>query len=207
MKPWLRKFTLLMHVTFSVAWLGAVAAYLLLAGRRLQATEPAAVQGTYVALELIGWYVIVPLCSVGVVAGVVQSLTTEWGLFRHYWIAAKLVLSALATGVLLTHMRTVSGVAALARDGALLGPQHAQLKLQLVVHAALGLLVLLAIMVLSVYKPWGKLAFRRPPRKAPSPGARLVARPALGPDWRRYFLGSAVAVALVHLAVHGLRSH
>jgi hypothetical protein len=54
------------------------------------------------------------------------------------------------------HTRTVSRVAGLARDGVLLNPQNAQLKLQLVVHAALRLVVLVVATVLSIYKPWGQ---------------------------------------------------
>jgi hypothetical protein len=158
MSPALRKFVLLTHVTFSVGWLGAVAAYLSLALAGLNSTDAAFVRGAYVALELVGWYVIVPFCLAGVAAGLIQSLGTEWGLFKHYWIATKFVLTTVASAILFGHLRTVSRVAELAQANALLRPENAQLKLELVVHAALGLAVLLFATVLSTYKPWGRTA-------------------------------------------------
>ena len=147
------------HVIFSVGWLGAAAAYLALALAALSATDAAFVRGSYVGLELMGWYVIVPFCLAGVAAGLIQSLGTEWGLLKHYWIATKFVITTVATAILLGHMRTVIRAAALARADSMLAPENAQLRLQLVVHAGLGLLVLLVASVLSIYKPWGRTAY------------------------------------------------
>jgi hypothetical protein len=210
MSPSLRKLALLTHVTFSVGWLGAVAAYLALALVGLNSTDAAFVRGAYVALELMGWYVIVPFCLAGLVAGLVQSLGTEWGLFRHYWIATKFVLSTAATAILLGHMRTVSRVAALARVDALLKPENAQLKLQLVVHAALGLAVLVVATVLSIYKPWGRTAHGRRVQNAPIKATPEA--PAVAPTrWGLYFqigvLGLVVLFVVMHLTMRGLPRH
>jgi hypothetical protein len=41
-------------------------------------------------MELTTWIVIVPLSLAALLTGVVQSLGTPWGLFRHRWIVAKL---------------------------------------------------------------------------------------------------------------------
>ena len=37
--------------------------------------------------------------------GVVQSLGTSWGLFRHYWVVIKLIITIISTGLLLVHTR------------------------------------------------------------------------------------------------------
>ena len=44
------------------------------------------VRAAYLVTALIGWLVIVPLSFAVLVTGLVQSLGTEWGLFRHYWV-------------------------------------------------------------------------------------------------------------------------
>jgi hypothetical protein len=210
MSPSLRKLTLLTHVTFSVGWLGAAAAYLALALAGLSRTDAAFVRGAYVALELMGWYVIVPFCLAGLVAGLVQSLATEWGLFRHYWIVTKFVLTTAATAILLVHMRTVSRVADLARVDALLRPENAQLKLQLVVHAALGLAVLLVATVLSVYKPWGRTAHGRRIQNVSAqqpPQAPAAAQPRWGLYLRICAVGLVVVFVVVHLTMRGLPHH
>ncbi len=74
------------------------------------------------------------------------------GLFRHYWVLISLALTILCTVVLVLHMPTVSAMAELAQtvDGADLRPFGGDLF-----HPAVGLLVLLAIAVLNVYKPTG----------------------------------------------------
>ena len=40
---------------------------------------------------------IVPLCLVSFFSGLVQSLATEWGLFRHWWIVVKFGLTTVST--------------------------------------------------------------------------------------------------------------
>lgn len=45
------------------------------------------------------------------VTGMIQSLGTAWGLFRHYWVVAKLLISAFAVAVLLAQMGQVGRVA------------------------------------------------------------------------------------------------
>ncbi len=152
----LRKLLLTAHVTFSVGWLGAVAAYLALAIAGLTSRDAQTVRAAYLSMELIGWGVIVPLGGLTVLTGLVQSLVTEWGLFRHYWIAAKLGLTLVAVVVLLVHMKTAVSPMARIAAAAELGPgDHAQHRVQLVLHAAGGLAVLLTTTALSVWKPWG----------------------------------------------------
>ena len=47
------------------------------------------VRAAFLAMESIGWFVIVPLSLAALPTGLVQSLGTEWGLFRHCWMLAK----------------------------------------------------------------------------------------------------------------------
>jgi hypothetical protein len=157
MTPNLRKFTLTAHVVFSVGWLGAVVAYLALAVTALTQQEAATVRASFLAMEIIGWLVIVPLSLGSLVSGLVQSLGTEWGLVRHYWILVKFLLTVGGVTILLLHMPVVSRMAGLvAADTTIfnsgsLGLRHPTF----VVHAAGGLVILLTATVLSVFKPWG----------------------------------------------------
>lgn len=159
--PRLRKLALTGHVTFSVGWLGAVLAYLAIAITALATHDPVLAGSAYPTLELIGWYVLVP-CSVAALStGLLQSLATEWGLFRHYWIVAKLFLTVIGTVILLSHMPTVSRVSAAAQQAAASGVEIGAFPVPLVVHAAGGLVVLLTATVLSIYKPWGRTSHGR----------------------------------------------
>jgi hypothetical protein len=152
MTPRLRKFALTAHLTFSVGWIGAVIAYLALVVAAMISQDSRTLHATWVAMELIGWYVIVPLALASLLTGLVMALGTAWGLFRHYWVLLSLVLTIFATVVLLVHMQTVSDVAGRAADtpGAAVGGLPGEF-----VHAGVGMLVLLVIQVLNMYKPRG----------------------------------------------------
>ena len=158
MAPSLRKFALTAHVASSVGWLGAVAAFLALAISGFTSQDEQMVRAVWLAMELTGWFVIVPLSLASLLTGLVQSLGTPWGLFRHHWVVVKLLLTVFATIVLLVHMPTVSYFAGLAEDSN--RAVRAGLSGELL-HAGGGLLVLLVTTTLSVYKPRGVTRYGR----------------------------------------------
>ena len=152
MPPRVRKFALAAHLMLSVGWIGAVVAYLVLGISTLTRQDAQTVRAAWIGMELIGWFAIVPLAVASLLTGLVMSLGTPWGLFRHYWVVITLVLTIFSAAVLLLHMPTVSSLAELAReaDGAHLAGFGGDLF-----HAGGGLLVLLVVTVLNVYKPRG----------------------------------------------------
>src|SRR5262245_41028834 len=103
MSPGLRKFALTAHITFSVGWAGSILPYLALAIVGLTSPDSQKVRAAYLSMELIGWYVIVPLSLAALLSGLVQSLGTAWGLFRHWWVLLKFLLTTAATAILLAH--------------------------------------------------------------------------------------------------------
>lgn len=161
MSPGIRKLALTVHVTTSAGWLGAVAAFLALAIAGLTSQDAQMVRAAYLAMALTTWFVIVPLSLAALLSGLVQSLGTTWGLFRHYWVLVKLLLTIIATAVLLLKTRPISYVASVATKTTLSSADLRGLRSELVVHSAGGLLVLLVIAALSVYKPWGTTRYGR----------------------------------------------
>jgi hypothetical protein len=152
MTPRLRKFALTAHITFSVGWIGTVIAYVALALAAKASQDVQMVRAAWIAMEFTGWYVIVPLSLASLLTGIIMSLGTSWGLFRQYWVLIKLLLTALCTIVLVLHMQQVSFLAGVAAkmDFADLRRLPSELF-----HPGVGLLVLLVIVILSVYKPRG----------------------------------------------------
>jgi hypothetical protein len=159
MPPGLRKVVLIAHVVSSVGWFGAVAAFLALAIAGLTGHDAQIVRAAYLAMELTGWYVIVPLSLASFLTGLVSSLGTTWGLFRYYWVVAKLVIIIPATILLLVHMQPISDVARAAAETTLSASDLQRLRIELVAEAGAALLVLLVATTLSVYKPRGMTAY------------------------------------------------
>lgn len=164
MAPGPRKFTLTVHIVSSMGWLGAVFVYLALAAAALSSDGLEAVRASWWALQVALWFVIVPLSLVSLLSGIAQGLGTPWGLFRHYWVLFKLLLTVFATVILLLHLPTVTSLAAASARQP--GVDQAGLVGELV-HGGGGLLVLLGATTLSVYKPRGETGFGRRNRTHP----------------------------------------
>ncbi len=154
MTPRLRKFALAAHITLAVGWIGSVAGYLALDVAAATSQDAQTLRAAYLAMELIAWYVIVPLALASLLSGLVMSLGTRWGLFRHYWVLISLLLSIIATVVLLVETQTISSFAGIAADPTTSGDDLRALGSTLV-HSVGGTVVLLVILVLNVYKPRG----------------------------------------------------
>lgn len=190
----LRKLGLTFHVVLSVGWVGAVAAFMALAIGTFS-RDAAIAHACYLTMAVVGRGVLVPLSVGALVSGIVQSLATKWGLFRHYWVLAKLALTLLATAALIVHQATaIADAGRLARDasGVLLhSPQLHELGVQLLADSGLASLVLLAVTTISVYKPWGLIG--------------QITR-----SLRVFIAGvTALVVAFVvlHLSGHGMHRH
>jgi hypothetical protein len=157
----MRKLALTAHITASVGWLGAVAAFLALAIVGLVSEGEQQVRGAYLAMDAITKAVILPLSLASLATGVIQGLGTPWGIFRHYWVVFKLVINLLATLLLLVHMQPVGHLAEVAAQGPVAGDEHRELQVQLLFDAAAAVVALVLATILSVYKPKGLTAHGR----------------------------------------------
>ena len=147
-----RKLSLSVHLTVSVGWIGAVVAYLGLGTTAVRTKDPDVIRSMWSAMEIVGWYVIVPLALASLLTGVLMALGTKWGLFRHYWVTISFALTVFAVAVLLLHMPSVTSTAELARSAE--GPALQALGGDLE-HPTIGLVILVAVQILNLYKPRG----------------------------------------------------
>jgi hypothetical protein len=166
--PGLRKLTLTAHVASSVGWLGAVAGFLALAIAGVTSRDAQTVRAVYPAMDLMARFVIVPLALASLVTGLVQSLGTPWGLFRHYWVLIKFIITVVAAAVLLQKLGLISYLADVATETTVASGDLREERMSLVVHAGGGLLVLLVPTVLSIYKPRGLTRYGRRKQERPA---------------------------------------
>jgi hypothetical protein len=169
MGPGVRKAVLTTHVSASVGWLGAIMAFLVLAVTALARQDDQLVRAADLGMRPIGWFVLVPLSSASLLTGLVLSLGTEWGLFRHYWVLATLLINVFANTVLLMFVWNLGSSSYIASDAPLL-------------HSVVALLLLLVATAISVYKPRGLTPYgwRRQQARRAAASQRLQA--ARGPQ-------------------------
>lgn len=150
----LRKFVLAVHLTVSIGWIGAAAAYMRLDFTAASSRNVEVLRSAYLGMDLIARNVIVPFALASLLTGVVISLGTKWGLFKHYWVLISFIMTIVATVVLLVEMRTIGHYADVARS--VTAPvEDVRAQGNTLLHSIGGAAVLLVILILNIYKPQG----------------------------------------------------
>jgi uncharacterized membrane protein len=159
------------HIMASVGWFGAVVTFLVLAVVGITSRDDDVTRSAVLIMEPVGWFAIVPLNLASLATGLVCALTTPWGLLRHYWVVAKLLINVIATVVLLLYMQTLGYLA----DVASADPVDVD-RLRdpsPLLHTSAATVLLILAMILAVYKPRGLTPYgwRRRARNGFEPGA------------------------------------
>lgn len=212
MTPSVRKLTLTAHVIASVGWIGALAVFLAHAVVSVASQDAFIVRAACVAMGLTAWFVIFPLSITALITGLVQALGTAWGLLRHYWIVAKLLLTVLATAVLLLKLAPIGYLANAAEQATFSRTDLAGLQVSLLIHAIGGLLVLLAVATLAIYKPVGVTPFGLRKHRAQTSASPDFETATGMPPWVKVFalvLGALILlIGIMMLAgTHGPGAH
>jgi hypothetical protein len=152
--PSARKLVLAIHLTTSVGWLGAVIAYIPLDLTVAVSNDAGTVRGAWTAMGLIATAVLVPLAVASLVTGLIISLGTRWGLVRHWWVVVSLVLTSVAVVVLLNESRVISASVAMA-TATTTSVEHLLAIPPTLPHSIGGLVLLLIVQWLNVFKPQG----------------------------------------------------
>ncbi|MCA1559932.1 MAG: DUF2269 domain-containing protein [Acidobacteria bacterium] len=132
-------------------------AFLALAVIGFTSDDELTVRGAYLVMAPAAWFVLVPLAHASLLSGIALSLGTTWGLFRHYWVVLKLLITVFATVILLIYMGTFRQMAGVAADPVV--DLSVVRNASPIVHAILALVLLLVATVLGIYKPFGMTAY------------------------------------------------
>jgi len=146
-------------ITFTVGWLGVVAGFLTLAIAGLTSQDAQTVRAAYLAMELIARFIIVPLSFAPLLTGPILSLGTPWGLFRHYWILTKLVITILSAIIMQVHMQPITQLADVAANAMVFSAELHKMQIQMVIASSAALVALLVATTLAVYKPRGMTSY------------------------------------------------
>jgi hypothetical protein len=136
-----REALLTAHIVVSVGLLGDSAGFLAVAIRRAASDDPAFVAASH---DLLGTFALlfgIPLSFLALLTGVALGLGTRWGIFRYWWVVAKLLLIVTVIAVGAIVLRPVLGDDPTSGSG------------PLVAGAAYDVAALLVATVLGVFKP------------------------------------------------------
>ena len=151
----IRKSVLLLHILASVGLFGTVATFVALAIAGLSSADDSTVRAAYWAGGLITLWLILPLGFAALATGILSGLASPWGLLRHYWVVVKLVLTLLILAALILHAFPIANLAELAASDGFGADGMVAHRRQLLMASGAGLLAILVVCVLSVFKPSG----------------------------------------------------
>ncbi|WP_083649963.1 PDR/VanB family oxidoreductase [Amycolatopsis sp. CB00013] len=153
-----RKIWLILHIGFSVGWLGLSLGMLTLALVGLLADTHAVRHGAYEIFHVFDLVIVIPSVVLTIVTGLVLSLGTPWGLVKHRWVLTKFLISLSIPAAAAVESRWVSELVARTEDPA---ATAGSLGVALVVTVGCFAISLWTATILSVSKPWGRTRWGR----------------------------------------------
>jgi hypothetical protein len=155
----LRKSLLTLHVVTAVGLLGSVAGLLVAGTRAATRDDVAEAHAIYGLMAILPFALGIPLSFLALGSGVLLGLTSRWGVLRHWWVSAKLVLlvATILLGALVVGptgaalLDGTTAAAAVDRTGAW----------RLVAVLAIQLAMVLTAVILAMFRPAGRAPWAR----------------------------------------------
>ncbi|WP_408107305.1 hypothetical protein [Brevibacillus sp. B_LB10_24] len=155
-----RRFLLFLHLFFSSIMLGGAVLFVVMSIRAAVTDDEQVLKACYTVMHILATTSVRASTIGATVTGILLSVLTHWGLFRFYWIIAKEVLTLVTIGIGIVGMYfwTLGAFSVTAAEGmaALHSPVFIANIQQLYAGIALQVASLVAIFLLSVFKPWGQ---------------------------------------------------
>jgi hypothetical protein len=148
------------HVLVGVGWFGITFAKLVLEIVAVRTADQDGTRSGLLFMQALDRAVFPPVALATLATGILLSVATAWGLFKHWWIVVKLVLTV---GVIVTGAAFIGAWTDAAVRGTTSGGSA---SLWLIGAAVVHVLMLGAATVISVLKPWGEV------RPGPRPKVR-----------------------------------
>ncbi|QHW33973.1 hypothetical protein GZH47_26375 [Paenibacillus rhizovicinus] len=155
-----RRVLLLLHILFAAIMIGVQATFIILALTASVTDNASVLQACYTIMHLLAGTSVRASAIGTAVTGILLSVLTSWGLFRYYWLIAKEVLTlfSIGLGLIGIYIWTLRGVEQTDAAGinAWREPGFSVNHTWLWIGIMLQTLSLLAMYILSVWKPGGK---------------------------------------------------
>jgi hypothetical protein len=152
-----RRFLVLLHVLSAVSWIGVDLVIGALSFSGLTTDDPRRMAIAYTALGMFAVPLLLTLGLLTLTTGVILGLGTRYGLLRYWWVAVKLVLNLVLTGLVLVALRPalVEGAAESTLVDPTLPQRLAQVRFDMIFPPLVSTTTLLFAAWLGSYKPWG----------------------------------------------------
>lgn len=157
-----KQLIIVIHVLSVVCWLGGAMVMLLLGTYMLKAENGEQLYYTLDNMHLIDVVLIRYTALVALLTGILLSVWTNWGLFKHYWILIKLILTVALIGFGIEYMGDwLSQIVCIGKQERFLALSDAAFlnaSYSLIGGAIANIVSLIFMTAISYFKPFGKIS-------------------------------------------------
>lgn len=157
-----KQLIIVIHVLSVVCWLGGAMVMLLLGTYMLKAENGEQLYYTLDNMHLIDVVLIRYTALVTLLTGILLSVWTNWGLFKHYWILIKLILTVALIGFGIEYMGDwLSQIVRIGKQERFLALSDAAFlnaSYSLIGGAIANIVSLIFMTAISYFKPFGKVS-------------------------------------------------
>ncbi len=155
-----RRCLLAVHILFAATWIGGVIGLLMLSLAFAHPASGSALIAIRRALVLLDYIIIIPAAFGSLGSGLLFCWLTNWGFAKYRWVMLKWAMTAsmILFGTFFLGP-WVDGSAARAKElssAALSDPHYVDLALNVALFSAAQLALLVGLVFLSAFKPWGR---------------------------------------------------
>ncbi len=161
----MRRAVVVVHIGAAGAWIGIDVMVAVLVTAGWISDDPATRSAAYQAL---GRFAVAPMLVSALLCattGLVLGISSKWGLARYWWVLVKLVITLVLCTLIVIALRPGMGEVTAAGVTIAEGGTPAMDLTTLFFPPAVSLSALTAAVVLSVYKPWGRMRQRHAARQ------------------------------------------
>ncbi|MBD2598596.1 hypothetical protein H6G74_30505 [Nostoc spongiaeforme FACHB-130] len=148
------------HVAFGSIWFGTAVCMIAIALKNSHTTNGDELYAVNAALKLLDDFVIIPTANLSLLTGGLLCWLTIWGFFKHYWVIFKWVatVTLITTGTvwLGPWLNAATSISDVERSQALSNPLYNFDIKGVLIGGAIQTCFILAIIAVSVLKPWGR---------------------------------------------------
>lgn len=148
------------HIAAGATWFGTSLCMVLIALSNRQTLNGDELYAVNAVLKLLDDFVIIPSATLSTITGGFLCWLTVWGFTKHYWVMVKwfatVALVVVGTAWLGPWVNAMTATSASERLQALQNPLYLWDQKALLVGAIAQTIALLAIISISVLKPWGR---------------------------------------------------
>ena len=159
------------HLICACCWCGGALALFVINLSQSQADSQPMLHGMILSAHLVDfWIIVIPGANGCLVTGLIYGLFTNWGFFKHRWIAVKwlLTISAMLSGTFLLGVweGQLLELSADTNGTSLLDPEYARIMAKHMTMACIQIAMLVFMIWLSVFKPWKPTSSNKQPQRA-----------------------------------------